>query len=93
MLDRITPPPPEMPATQSILNIGGIFETVLVITEKKSVTFMNEFLLQYVALTSIPAKRFLSNGCEPNVTKYALKYCLNEVVFSGMDGWGAVNIR
>lgn len=73
MLDRITTPPPsEMPATQSILNIGGIFETVLVITEKKSVTFMNEFLLQYVALTSIPAKRFLSNGCEPNVTKYAL---------------------
>lgn len=48
-----------MPATQSILNIGGIFETVLVITEKKSISFMNEFLLQYVALTSIPAKRII----------------------------------
>lgn len=35
MLDRVTPPPPEMPATQSILNIGGIFETVLLIAEKK----------------------------------------------------------
>lgn len=29
------PPPSEMPATQSILNIGGIFETVLLIAEKK----------------------------------------------------------
>lgn len=86
MLDRVIPPPPsEMPATQSILNIGGIFETVLVITEKKSVTFMNEFLLQYVALTSIPAKRFLSNGCEPNVTKYALLPRQWSCFFG--DGW------
>lgn len=30
----VSPPPPEMPATQSILNIGGI-ETVLLIAEKK----------------------------------------------------------
>lgn len=62
MLDRVIPPPhppSEMPATQSILNIGGIFETVLVITEKKSISFMNEILLQYVALTSIPAKRII----------------------------------
>lgn len=53
------PPPPEMPDTQSILNIGGIFETILVITEKKSISFMNEILLQYVALTSIPSKRII----------------------------------
>lgn len=79
------PPPSEMPATQSILYIGGFYETALVITEKKSVTFMNEFLLQYVALTSIPAKRFLSNGCEPNVTKYALLPRQLSCFFG--DGW------
>lgn len=68
MLDRV-PPPSEMPATQSILNIGGIIETVLVIAEKRSISFMNEFLLQCVALTSTPSKRI---SCEPNHIKHAL---------------------
>lgn len=76
-------PHPQMPATpstQSSLNNGGIFETVLVIAGNMPHSPLEWVSLQYFTL--------LSYSCEPKVIRHALLPRQWSVVFRGLEADG-----
>lgn len=77
---RPHPQMPATPSTQSSLNNGGIFETVLVIAGNMPHSPLEWVSLQYFTL--------LSYSCEPKVIRHALLPRQWSVVFSGIGrGW------